>query len=195
MFDQGERLVRPAHAAVGRDRVLRRRRDRSPLLSDAVHRQVDLDTINRAQHPERPLRVAHVLPHSVRSLRQQLIGVPVGKRHDGEHRVDLFVGEAVVERIGHARDEDPARLPPAERVGEMLRDQADVTRPLRALRLADELDQPVVRLALAAESRRDALGVAPFTPGRDPTTPSNGIPCRIRPADSRRGAQRIPPRL
>src|SRR5690606_873204 len=119
-------------------------------------------------------------------LRQHLERVRWARRHHPEDRGDLLVGDALVEEVAHAVDEDAARPLPAQRLVEALGQEPHLTGPARAL-LAEHGQALVLRRETAV---RDTLGVAVLAATRDATTADDRIPGRVRPLDRR---HRSPP--
>ena len=70
--------------------------------------------------------LGHELPHSVGSLGEHLVNVPVGQTHDSQDLGDESRGDTRLEEITHRIDEDGSRSPPGEGLEELLGHEADV---------------------------------------------------------------------
>ena len=65
---------------------------------------------------------------TVWALRQNLEGVFCGTRHYGEHSINEFKRNALVEQIAHGIDKDHSRRAPSKRQIEALRMQGNVSK-------------------------------------------------------------------
>src|SRR5690606_9495819 len=84
---------------------------------------------------------------------------------------DVVVRDVLVEQVGHAVDEDPRRLPPAQRLLEPLGSQRHL--------------EPVRERWPTCEAAGDSLGVAVVTARRDLRASRYWIPGLLRPLDAR----------
>ena len=117
------------------------------------------------------------LLEAVGAFGEDLVGVPVGPKHDGGDGRDVLVGHGVLEEVAHAVDEHRARGWP--------------------LKWFEELswDEPWVKAVLVgvawhvAEAFGEGFCVAVFASGADLHAATNGVPGGVRPFDFCRRAQ------
>src|SRR5687768_3231488 len=79
-----------------------------------------------ALHPSPPRRPSEQVPHSFCALGQDLERMPVEPEHDLEYRLDPFIRNSFLKKIGHGTDEDHLRLSPAQRLLENLHVQSQL---------------------------------------------------------------------
>ena len=117
------------------------------------------------------------LLEAVGAFGEDLVGVPVGPKHDGGDGRDVLVGHGVLEEIAHAVDEHRARGWPLEWFEEL------------------SWDEPWVKAVLVgvawhvAEAFGEGFCVAVFASGADLHAATNGVPGGVRPFDFCRRAQ------
>src|SRR5216683_109322 len=111
------------------------------------------------------------LLESLRSLRQNLKRVPLGRHHYAANSFDVVVRNTFLEKVAHGIHKHELRRPPGKRLGQLLRNQAQVE-PL------------LVRMTFdPAKPLRKRFGVAVLAAGTDLGAAAHGVPGCISPFD------------
>src|SRR5579883_1885604 len=109
------------------------------------------------------------LCHAFRSLRENLIGVPVSSRHDASHANDVLVGNVGVEQVAHRVDEHTSACGPEKWLWQLFGHEPQV-------------ETLLVRMSLhAAKSFGECRSIAMSTAWADLRATSNRIPCCVGP--------------
>src|SRR6266446_10889447 len=109
------------------------------------------------------------LPQTVGSLRENLVRVPICRDHYVRNGHDIVVGHIFMKQVAHGIDENHLGIPPAQWLGKLFRDKA-------------QIESLFVGMSLhSAKAFRKRLGVAVLTAIADLGAAPNGIPSCVCP--------------